>query len=97
MVNLISIIFVENDVKKVIFIILIMGMLMFHSLGYASDNNSSSVYLAPKFTVSVLHIRGSLTLHTSTWGPRRVFGARAGGALALGYDFWRKFQVPFRL
>lgn len=30
-------------------------------------------------------------------GPRRVFGVRAGGALALGYDFWRKYQVPFRL
>lgn len=74
-----------------------MGMLMFHSLGYASDNSSCGIYLAPKFTVSVLHTKGNLDLAASSWGPRRVFGARAGGALALGYDFWRKFQVPFRL
>ena len=82
--------------KRLFFFMTIVSI-MISSFGYASANNSSGVYLAPRFTVSVLHTRGSLTLRTSTWGPRRVFGARAGGALALGYDFWRKCQVPFRL
>ena len=71
--------------------------MMSSSLVYAADNSNYGVYLAPKFAVSVLHTRGTLDLTASTWGPRRVFGARAGGALALGYDFWRKCQVPFRL
>ena len=38
-----------------------------------------------------------MDLPAATWGPRRVFGARAGGALALGYDFAPKFDVPVRL
>ncbi len=71
--------------------------MMSSSLVYAADNSNYGVYLAPKFAVSVLHTRGTLDLTASTWGPRRVFGARAGGALALGYDFWRKCRVPFRL
>ena len=85
--------------KIFIFIIWVLLIIIVSSSSiYASDNNRScGVYLAPKFTVSVLHTRGTLDLAASSWGPRRVFGARAGGALALGYDFWRKFQVPFRL
>ena len=72
-------------------------MVMLSSSAFAADSSICGVYLAPKFTVSVLHTRGTLDLAASSWGPRRVFGARAGGALALGYDFWRKFKVPFRL
>ena len=72
-------------------------MVMLSSSAFAADSSLCGVYLAPKFTVSVLHTRGTLDLAASSWGPRRVFGARAGGALALGYDFWRKFKVPFRL
>lgn len=84
--------------KKVIVIIFVwIGIIMSSSLVYAADNSNCGVYLAPKFTVSVLHTRGTLDLSASTWGPRRVFGSRAGGALALGYDFWRKFQIPFRM
>ena len=70
---------------------------MLSSSALAADSTVYGVYLAPKFTVSVLHSRGNLDLSASSWGPRRVFGVRAGGALALGYDFWRKYQVPFRL
>ena len=70
---------------------------MYSSMLHASDNSSCGVYIAPKFTVSVLHTRGSLDVAGSTWGPCRVFGVRSGGALALGYDFWRKFQIPFRM
>ncbi len=84
--------------KNVIAIIFVwIGIMMSSSLAYAADNSNYGVYLAPKFAVSVLHTRGTLDLTASTSGPRRVFGARAGGALALGYDFWRKCQVPFRL
>ena len=72
-------------------------MVMLSSSALAADSTVCGVYLASKFTVSVLHTRGNLDLAASTWGPRRVFGARAGGSLALGYDFWRKCQVPFRL
>ena len=72
-------------------------MVMWSSSAFAANSSVHGVYLAPKFTVSVLHTRGTLDLAASSWGPRRVFGARAGGALALGYDFWRKFKVPFRL
>ncbi|WP_418764335.1 outer membrane protein [Mailhella sp.] len=84
--------------KNVIVIIFVwIGIMISSSLVYAADNSNYGVYLAPKFTVSVLHTRGTLDLAASTWGPRRVFGVRAGGALALGYDFWRKFQVPLRV
>ncbi len=69
-------------------------MLLSPSLVHAS---AYGFYVAPKFSFSVQHTRGTLDLHTSTWGPRRVFGARAGGALALGYDFAARFDVPVRL
>lgn len=82
--------------KRVLFFVAVV-MVMLTSSALAADSTVCGVYLAPKFTVSVLHTRGTLDLTASTWGPRRVFGARAGGALALGYDFWRKFQIPFRM
>lgn len=82
--------------KRVLFLVAAV-MVMLSSSALAADSTVCGVYLTPKFTVSVLHTRGNLDLAASSWGPRRVFGARAGGALSLGYDFWRKFQVPFRL
>ena len=82
--------------KRVLLFVAVV-MVMLSSSAFAAGISGSGIYLAPKFAVSVLHTRGTLALTASTWGPRRVFGARAGGALALGYDFWRKCQVPFRL
>ena len=80
----------EDGMKR---FFLLVVMLVWPCVVHASD---SGVYLAPKFTLSVQHTRGSLDLHTAAWGPRRVFGVRAGGALALGYDFRPKFDVPLR-
>lgn len=85
--------FLEDEVKRIFFLVAL-AMVIVPSFACASG---SGVYLAPKFSFSVQHTRGTLDLHTSTWGPRRVFGAGAGGALALGYDFAPKFDVPVRL
>ena len=82
----------EDDMKRYVFIIAM--LIMFPSFTHAAE---SGVYIAPKFSFSVQHTKGTVDLHTSTWGPRRVFGARAGGALALGYDFAPRFEVPVRV
>lgn len=82
--------------KRVLLIVAAV-MVMVSSSAFAAGSSESGIYCAPKFTLSVLHTRGTLDLAASTWGPRRVFGARAGGALALGYDFRKIFQVPLRV
>ena len=78
--------------RFLLFAILVINM---SCISYAADNNG--IYVAPKISFSVQHARGELDLHTSTWGPKKVFGARAGGALALGYDFRPHFDVPLRV
>ena len=82
----------ENGMRRVL--CFLAAMMMLSSSAGASE---CGVYLAPKFSFSVQHTRGTLDLHAAAWGPRRVFGARAGGALALGYDFAPKFDVPVRV
>ncbi len=53
-------------------------------------------YVAPKFALNVQHAEGSLALGGQSLGSADKTGARAGGALAVGYDFAPRFQVPVR-
>ena len=56
----------------------------------------SGVYVAPKFALNVQHAEGSLSFEGQGLGSDSKTGARAGGALAVGYDFAPRFQVPVR-
>lgn len=53
------------------------------------------VYLAPKFVLNVQHTKWELNYLGGTGNDSKT-GARAGGAFALGYDFAKRFDVPFR-
>lgn len=54
------------------------------------------VYIAPKFVLNVQHSKGELSYHGQGLGSDSKTGARAGGALAVGYDFNPVFSVPVR-
>ncbi len=53
------------------------------------------VYVAPKFALNVQHSKGEFS-GDNVIGSRSKTGTRAGGALAIGYDFAPTFQVPVR-
>ena len=56
----------------------------------------TGVYVAPKFALNVQHAEGNLSFEGQSLGSESKTGARAGGALAVGYDFAPLFQVPVR-
>ena len=56
----------------------------------------TGVYVAPKFALNVQHTEGNLSFEGQDLGSDSKTGARAGGALAVGYDFAPRFQVPVR-
>ena len=61
---------------------------------------STGVYVAPKFAMNVQHIKDSLS--GSGYGLNLNFGSDSGsdvafgGAIAIGYDFSKKFDIPVR-
>lgn len=54
------------------------------------------VYVAPKFVLNVQHSKGELSYLGERLGSDSKTAARAGGALAVGYDFNPVFSVPVR-
>jgi len=54
------------------------------------------VYVAPKFVLSVQHAEGGLSYAGVGLGSDDETGTEAGAAIAVGYDFGRKFNVPVR-
>lgn len=56
----------------------------------------TGVYVAPKFALNVQHAEGKLSVEGQDLGSDSKTGARAGGALAIGYDFAPRFRVPVR-
>ena len=55
------------------------------------------VYVAPKFVLNVQHSKGEFTYNGERLGSGSKTGTRAGGALAVGYDFDPTFSVPARV
>ena len=53
------------------------------------------VYIAPKFVLNVQHSKGEFSGNDVS-GSGSKTGTRAGGALAVGYDFAPCFDVPVR-
>lgn len=84
--------YLEDGMKRVL--CMLAAVMIASSSAEAAE---SGVYVAPKVSFSVQHTKGTMDLYTASWGPRKVFGARAGGALALGYDFRPQFDVPVRM
>lgn len=62
----------------------------------AAQAESTGVYVAPKFVLSVQHAEGELSYSGIGLGSEDETGAEAGAAIAVGYDFSRKFDVPVR-
>ena len=62
----------------------------------ASAADLTGLYIAPKFALNVQHseFQASMPKESHSLGSRT--GTRAGGALAVGYDFAPKFSVPVR-
>lgn len=54
------------------------------------------VYVAPKFVLNVQHSKGEFSYHGEGMGSGSKTGTRAGGALAIGYDFNPVLNVPVR-
>ena len=64
--------------------------------GTASAADLAGVYVAPKFVLNVQHSKAELSYLGEKLGSDSKTAARAGGALALGYDFAPMFDVPVR-
>lgn len=61
----------------------------------ASAAEQTGVYVAPKFALNVQHGKGVLSFMGESAGDSKT-GTRAGGALAIGYDFSKQFDLPVR-
>lgn len=57
----------------------------------------TGVYVAPKFVLNIQHAEGNLSFPGLDLGSESKTGVRAGGALAIGYDFAPRFQIPARV
>ena len=57
---------------------------------------STGVYVAPKLMMSVQHAKGELSYAGYGLGSEDKTSAEAGAAIAVGYDFSKKFDVPVR-
>ena len=56
----------------------------------------TGLYIAPKFALNVQHTKTEVSVPEGTSSLGSKTGARAGGALALGYDFAPQFHIPVR-
>ena len=86
-------IFLEDAMRRLVYIVFA-WIIVSPYYAYAAK---AGVYFAPKLLASVQHTKGTVGLSSSSWGPRHVFGANAGGAFAVGYDFQSQFDVPIRM
>lgn len=63
----------------------------------AKASDQLGVYVAPKFALNVQHFKADASEVDGTgMNGDSKNAARAGGALAIGYDFSKKFAVPVR-
>lgn len=62
----------------------------------AAQAESTGVYVAPKFVMSVQHAEGELSYAGFDLGSEDETSTEAGAAIAVGYDFSKKFDLPVR-
>jgi len=62
----------------------------------AAQAETLGAYIAPKLMLSAQHAEGELSYAGENLGSDDKSSAEAGGALAIGYDFGRKFDIPVR-
>ena len=65
-------------------------------LPFSARAEQVGVYVAPKFVLNVQHSKTELSYLGQHIGSDSKTAARAGGALAIGYDFAPAFDVPVR-
>ncbi|MCH5277948.1 MAG: porin family protein [Desulfovibrionaceae bacterium] len=59
--------------------------------------DQAGVYVAPKFVLNIQHAKGEWSaIGAGTLGGDSKTAARAGGALAVGYDFGKTMNIPVR-
>ncbi len=63
----------------------------------ADPAEKTGVYVDPKFALNVQHSKGKLSFEDYTLGSDSKTGTRAGGALAIGYDFAHRYDLPVRI
>lgn len=62
----------------------------------AAAADQTGVYVAPRFVLNIQHTKGELDVLGINAGGDSKTAGRAGGALAVGYDFSKRFDVPVR-
>ena len=63
----------------------------------SSAAEQTGFYLAPKFVLNAQHSKGEASVGGQSASLGAKTGVRAGGAIAAGYDFAPRFQIPARL
>lgn len=79
--------------KKILLSLMAAAMLLVPCSSQASEQ--IGIYVAPKFVLNVQHAKGEMSLMGESASDSKT-GARAGGALAIGYDFASQFNIPVR-
>lgn len=80
--------------KKLLMAALAAAFLLPASQAGAADQ--TGVYVAPKFVLNIQHAKGEWSIPGETLGSESKTAARAGGALAVGYDFGKSMNIPVR-
>lgn len=79
--------------KKLLLFIVAAVVLLLPGTSQAAEQ--TGIYVAPKFVLNVQHAKGEMSLMGESASDSKT-GARAGGALAIGYDFAPQFNIPVR-
>lgn len=80
-------------IKKLAMAALAAAFLLPASQAGAADQ--TGVYIAPKFVLNIQHAKGELSIQDNSASDSKT-AARAGGALAVGYDFSKSMSIPAR-
>lgn len=81
-------------IKKLVMAALAAAFLLPVSQAGAADQ--TGVYVAPKFVFNIQHAKGEWSMLDEPLDSDSKTAARAGGALAVGYDFSKTMNIPVR-
>lgn len=62
----------------------------------ASANDICGLYIAPRALFAVQETTVQAKFIQKKWGPKKIYAAKMGGSLALGYDFQPQVDIPIR-
>lgn len=82
--------------KKLFLSLAAAAFLLMPCTSHASNADQLGIYVAPKFVLNVQHSEGEVSYYGHNIGSDDKDGARAGGAIAIGYDFAPQFNIPVR-